>query len=108
MKTIPRVSAVALYAGHHVSQYLKQRLPGVLSRNLSEIGDAREAMSQSEYLTHSRTYASQARRPTAMYKKICVCRGTPYFHLRTTALPSWQAIARPVSLLPVLTKRAVL
>ncbi|CAK0737017.1 hypothetical protein CVIRNUC_000841 [Coccomyxa viridis] len=32
--------------GHHVSHFLKLRLPGVLSRNLSELADAREAVSQ--------------------------------------------------------------
>ncbi|CAL5218424.1 g102 [Coccomyxa viridis] len=32
--------------GHHVSQYLRLRTPGVLSRHLAESGDAREAISQ--------------------------------------------------------------
>lgn len=33
-------------AGHHVSQYLRLRLPGILGRRLAELGDAREAMIQ--------------------------------------------------------------
>ena len=56
-KAIPWALAVAPCAGHHVSHFLKLRLPGVLSRNLSELADAREAMSQSEDLTHTPTDA---------------------------------------------------
>ena len=36
-------------AGHHVSQYLRLRLPGILGRRLAELGDAREAMSQGRH-----------------------------------------------------------
>jgi len=37
-----------MIAGHHVSQFLRLRMPGVLGRHLLELEDARDAMSQSK------------------------------------------------------------
>ena len=56
-------------AGHHVSQYLRLRTPGVLSRHLAESGDAREAISQSEH--HNSLYDCARLMYTCLLKDPC-------------------------------------